>query len=240
MEHQRIVLGTDGQDGATQAAAWATRECELRDAELQVVHAPDCLAVETLIESTRGAALLVIGNNGADDVAESILGTIGHRVAVRAHCPVVVVPPVQLTTWHAERGQVILGLTNSRSGRLALRFAIAEARRRGTRTVAIVAGSGAGTDVFDELRDEIMALPSSADFWVERTDLEPGPAVLLAAGPNDLIVLGCHHSEDVWSARLGAVPTAVLAGAPCPVVLVGENASGDHPVASLNERSNHS
>lgn len=85
------------------------------------------------------------------------------------------------------------------------------------------------------MRDEIAALPASADFWVERTDLEPAAAVLLAAGPNDLIVLGCQHSDDVWSARLGAVPTAVLAGADCPVVLTGENAFGDYVNATRDE-----
>jgi nucleotide-binding universal stress UspA family protein len=51
---------------------------------------------------------------------------------------------------------------------------------------------------------------------------EPADALLAAARDAVLVVVGCHHSDDRWSTRLGPVPSAILHRSPCPVVVVGE------------------
>lgn len=53
---------------------------------------------------------------------------------------------------------------------------------------------------------------------VDRAAVESLP--LLAAGA-DLLVLGCHHADEHWPSRLGAISSALLHRSPCPVVVVG-------------------
>jgi nucleotide-binding universal stress UspA family protein len=52
-------------------------------------------------------------------------------------------------------------------------------------------------------------------------DADPSEALLIAARTAQLVVLGCHHSDDRWSTRLGPVAATVLHQSPCPVVVVG-------------------
>jgi nucleotide-binding universal stress UspA family protein len=90
---------------------------------------------------------------------------------------------------------VVVGVAEARAGQLALRAARAEAARRGAELVPV------------------------------HEDGEPAARLAAESHTADLLVLGCHHSDVPEGARLGAVPTAVLAQAACPVMLVGQLAA---------------
>lgn len=47
-------------------------------------------AAKVLVDASKGASLLVVGNTGTGRFDE-MLGSVSHRCAARAHCPVVVV-----------------------------------------------------------------------------------------------------------------------------------------------------
>lgn len=176
------------------------------------------LAADALIDLSRDADLLVVGTHGRGGIVSSILGSVSHRVAAHASCPVVVVPDMPGRGSDARSSRVVVGVSESVSGRLAADFAFDEARRRGATLVAVHAGDGSTQAGFAE---QARHYP---DVMVESViaDADPADALLAAAGTARLLVVGCHHSDDRWSTRLGPVPVAILHRAPCPVVVVGQ------------------
>ena len=235
----RIVVGVDGSVGARVALLWAVDECRVRNRTLLIVHAPDGAAAATpgesalraldeegerlltahaaaasarqpgvavttmlshdaasdiLVALSGDADLLVVGTHGRGGNLASILGSVSHRVAAHAHCPVAVVPErPALNGTLAPR--IVVGVSASVSGQAALEFAREEAVCRGATVVAVRAPGEPG---------------------------EPADALLAAARDAVLVVVGCHHSDDRWSTRLGPVPSAILHRSPCPVVVVGQ------------------
>ncbi|MDT4979566.1 MAG: hypothetical protein QOG07_1445 [Pseudonocardiales bacterium] len=236
MTTQRIIVGVDGSVGARTALEWAVDECRLRACTLLVVHArerdPNAggpvllgydaaaeslltehaaaasarrssvpvttllsggLPAETLIELSVDAELVVVGTRGSNGFTSTMLGSVSNRTAGHAHCPVAVVPQ-RLPALRVPDGErdVVVGVSGGRSGRLALEFARHEAQLRGARLQSVEAGT------------------------------DPVDALLRAAEGAQLLVLGCHHSDDQWGSRLGPVPTSILHRSPCPVVAVSE------------------
>lgn len=237
MNSQRIVVGIDGSPGASAALAWAVDECRVRACTLLVVHALDArdrqpkagepafggydefaeqlltghaaaasarrpgvpvttllspgLPADTLIDLSSDAEMVVVGTRGARDRAATILGSVSRRTAVHAHCPVAVVPQGSAKPGGSGSGQVVVGVSGGPAGRWALAFARAEAHLRG------------------------------AVLQTVRADDEPAEVLMSAAVDAQLLVIGCHHSDERWSTRLGPVPASVLHRSPCPVVVVG-------------------
>ena len=175
---------------------------------------------EALIDASNNASLLVLGSHGLAGLAESILGSTAHRVVTHSHCPVVVVPGA-LVTAHSPR-RIVTGLAPTRAGRLALRFALEQARLRGWAVTGVHAGIDPSSRDLHELKEAAAEQFPDVDFDVVLCDEEPAEAVLRVARDSSLIVLGCHHSSDKWSSRLGEVPSAVLHRATVPVALVGQ------------------
>ena len=250
MNNQRIIVGVDGSVGARTALEWAVDECRLRGCTLLVLHALGArdghlvagdpgvgaydafaeqlltghaaaasvrrpgvpvttllsrgLPADTLIDLSTNAEMVVVGTRGSNGFTSTMLGSVSHRTAVHAHCPVAVVPqrPSLPRTGHAPR--VVVGVTGGHAGRLALEFARHEAHVRG------------------------------AALQTVRADGEPAEALLRAAQDAQLLVVGCHHSDDRWSTRLGPVPTSILHRSPCPVVVVGA-AHGSYAHAGVRE-----
>ena len=233
----RVVVGVDGSVGARVALLWAVDECRVRGRTLLIVHAPDGAAAATpgepalrvldetgerllgahaaaasarqpgvavttmlshdpaadiLVALSRDADLLVVGTHGRGGNLTSILGSVSHRVAAHAHCPVAVIPEQPALNGH-RAARIVVGVSASASGKAALEFAVEEAVCRDATVVAVRAQGDTG---------------------------EPADALLAAAQNAVLVVVGCHHSDDRWSTRLGPVPSAILHRAPCPVVVV--------------------
>jgi nucleotide-binding universal stress UspA family protein len=51
-------------------------------------------AASVLLETAKGADLVVVGSRGLGGFAGLLLGSVSHHVAHHATCPVVIVPPV--------------------------------------------------------------------------------------------------------------------------------------------------
>ncbi|MEO6703039.1 MAG: universal stress protein [Jatrophihabitantaceae bacterium] len=195
-------------------------------------------AADTLVDLSASAALIVVGTRGSGGNLLSMTGSVSHRVAAHAHCPVAIVPDTATIGSGSSHGAIAVGVANSQAGRASLQFALAEASRRRARVLAVRAYgddslTSAELDAADpELRAqaESSLVASLAEYSVEFPDVEVQPlltrddpthAILRAAQQADLVVLGCHHSDDRWSTRLGPVPSSVLHRAGCPVIVVG-------------------
>ncbi|PZS34955.1 MAG: hypothetical protein DLM58_04875 [Pseudonocardiales bacterium] len=237
MTTARIIVGVDGSTGARTALEWAVDECRLRSCTLLVVYArqahPDAAGpvglgydevaerlltrhaaaasarqpgvavttllsggppASTLIDLSADAELVVVGTRGNSAFTSTMLGSISTRTAAHAHCAVAVVPQRLATRTDENERPVVVGVFAGHAGRLGFEFARDEARVRGARLRSVSA----------------------------EPDAEPAENLLRAAEAAQLLVLGCLHSEDRWSSRLGAVPTAILHRATCPVIVVSE------------------
>jgi nucleotide-binding universal stress UspA family protein len=178
-------------------------------------------AADALIEQSRDADLVVVGTRGRGGITMSLLGSVSYRVAAHAGCPVVVVPEQPTDTTDGDRQRIVVGVSSGPAGRAALEFAFEEARYRGATVHAVRAAEpDAATDLeadLAELRKQAGEIP------VETTMIhsELADVLIRASHRAQLVVVGCHHSEDRWSTRLGAVPAAIVHRTSCPVVVTG-------------------
>jgi nucleotide-binding universal stress UspA family protein len=191
-------------------------------------------AADALVVLSGDAELLVVGTHGLGGNLASILGSVSHRVAVHAHCPVAVVPEqLVLNGGGPPASRIVVGVSATVSGRAALEFALEEAVRRDATVVAVRAGDEPATVNRAALSRDLAPLLERYPRARVEPDLltaEPAEALLAAARDAVLVVVGCHHSDDRWSTRLGPVPSAILHRVPCPVVVVGQRR--DVPVAA--------
>lgn len=86
----------------------------------------DGRAEEALAERAVKAQLLVVGDKGRGEFAALLLGSVSRTLAVRAHCPIVVVGK----HLGADRGEVVAGITGEPGQDLVLAFAFEEAAVR--------------------------------------------------------------------------------------------------------------
>lgn len=198
--------------------------------------------VDALIALSGGAEMLVVGTRGQSGVTSTMLGSVSHRVAAGAHCPVAVVPERYPREGNMLPPRVVAGVSAAPAGRLALQIAFEEAQLRGATLVAVRAWGSPDASllldldapaaerwrarVSELLHSELAALANQYPRVTIEPRLmvaEPRDALLTAAEGAQLIVVGCHHSADRWSTRLGPVPSAILHRAPCPVIVVGES-----------------
>lgn len=173
-------------------------------------------AADILVALSGDAELLVVGTHGRGGNLASILGSVSHRVAAHAHCPVAVVPEQLTRKGGAVPSRIVVGVSAGVSGRAALEFALDEAVRRDATVVAVRAQHDPG-----DLAALIGRYPN-VRIETALVSGEPADALLAAARDAVLVVVGCHHSDDRWSTRLGPVPSAILHRAPCPVIVVGQ------------------
>lgn len=89
--------------------------------------------VAHLIDASTDAALLVLGSDYRGPESGPARGAHGIRIAAGAHCPVVVVPDIDLD----DRAGVVVGLDGSAISERALVFAAAEADRLGEQLIAV-------------------------------------------------------------------------------------------------------
>jgi nucleotide-binding universal stress UspA family protein len=196
-------------------------------------------AADALIDLSAGADMLVVGTRGDSGFTSTMLGSVSTRAAAHSHCPVAVVPEALALRPESLLLPIIVGASSSAAGRLAFEFALAEAQHRGARVMTVCAAQVQDPTGADQAagrgaprRQTLPALTPDLQQIHERypdvvieprfVRAEPSEALLSCAHHAQLLVVGCHHSDDHWSTRLGPVASAVLHRSPCPVVVVGE------------------
>jgi nucleotide-binding universal stress UspA family protein len=183
--------------------------------------------VDTLLDAAEKADLVVLGSRGPAGFALSELGSIAHRVAVHARCPVAIVPPASAYPRWLHPQRVVVGLADTRTGARAVDYAVTHARRTGSqlqlvRASGIASGGRAGAEKqLEVVRERIARHAPQLVVTTLASDRNPVDVLLKASREADLVVLGSRHTGDRWTARIGSVPAALLARAECPVVLVG-------------------
>jgi nucleotide-binding universal stress UspA family protein len=119
---------------------------------------------------------------------------------------------------------VVVGIDGSPGGRLALRFALEEARLRGL-PLRVVCAWQTPLSQYESLTlspDLDLRLNAEPGVPVEAAAVEGHPALVLAeyAKDADLLVVGSRGRGGFKALVLGSVSTAVVHHAPCPVVIV--------------------
>lgn len=134
------ATGAVGEDGVAELARRGAQslldECaaDARAAGVDVVTRVERgNPVAVLVEASRDAAMLVIGSDYHGREGGPARGARGIRTAAAAHCPVTVVPDVDVT----ERRGVLVGTDGSPVSENAVRFAAAEADRLGEPLTAV-------------------------------------------------------------------------------------------------------
>jgi nucleotide-binding universal stress UspA family protein len=196
---------------------------------------------DALVDLSIDADLVVVGSSGRGGNFDTLLGSVSHRVAVHAHCPVVLVPDAPILRTHVQTRRIVVGISSAVAGRLALEVAFEEAHRRDAVLTAVCAWPRPdgwlldGLDPVllgqwqqqagDRLELELEPVRARYPLVIVQPELVLGDAadaLVQAASAAELVVIGCHHSEDRWNTRLGPVPTEILHRIQCPVVVVGQ------------------
>lgn len=139
-----------------------------------------------------------------------------------------------------DRGVVVVGVDGSAGADEALRWALAEAGRRGAAVRAVIAvrppehysfedyvlpdpedgRSAARADVRRRIEELRAQTGSAAEAEAVAVTGSPVATLLEEAGDADLLVIG-HRGRGPWrSALLGSVALSVVLHAPCPVTVV--------------------
>lgn len=184
--------------------------------------------VSRVIDATTDAALLVIGSDYRGPDSGPARGAHGIRIAAGAHCPVVIVPDLDVTG----RSGVVAGVDGSEVSEDAIAFAAAEADRLGepltlvtvwTPIVTLHNPEGLYPDDYLEnmqaLSEEALSL-SGAGLRQDYPDLEirrhvergyPSAVINRLAADARLAVLGTHGRGAIARFLLGSISEEVLA-----------------------------
>ncbi|MCU7729451.1 universal stress protein [Actinoplanes sp. KI2] len=237
---------TPGLTGSAQRMSWEQAEHHLAEAtRIADKCAPDVTttaemitgpAAPVLLDESRGAALLVLGDRGLGGLTELLIGSVACHTTTHAHCPVIVVRGDSRLD-----GPVVAGVDGSATSALALDFAAEEAALRGTDLVTVHAwGGGDSTDLNADL-------PMTYEFWSgeeeEKRVLAEAVAGLAERHPDlrirqqarrgsarrmltgwsrtaQLVVVGNRGHGGFTGLLLGSVSQYLIHHAGCPVAVV--------------------
>jgi nucleotide-binding universal stress UspA family protein len=186
---------------------------------------------DMLVAESESADLLVVGYHRDHPVRSIIAGAMPERLAARVRCPTIVVPH----DWEPHGGDVVLGLSDDRAAEAAAEFAARECDRDHCGMVVVYAWSarnrardGTAEDVVrtqhrELLNDRVRALRRRHPDLSVRAELADAPiprALVAAADPARLIVLGTRHRGPLSRLMLGSVLLDLLPHARCAIGIV--------------------
>jgi nucleotide-binding universal stress UspA family protein len=194
-------------------------------AEPLVERLPVCeLPAKALLHAAEGADLLVLGARGVGGFRGLLLGSVSQQCLHHATVPTVVVRS------EAPGQGIVVGIDGSRGSRVALRWAVDEARRRATNLTVVHAYAVApfGLAPYSMTTTDSSIVAKAA----EELDLE-GLSVMRmtsaggAAGSlidlsesAELVVVGAQGTGLLERMLLGSVATQVVHHASCPVAVI--------------------
>jgi nucleotide-binding universal stress UspA family protein len=191
-------------------------------------------ATRALLETAKGADLLVVGSRGRGGFSGLLLGSVSNQCVHHAPCPVAVVREMVDSS---QRARIVVGVDGSTCGHEALTWAIAEATARQQPLVAVAAWSwldqpGEFDSDFGEKDVKAMAEAAVAKALDEVTgggdvDVEirpvndlPARALIEASSEASLLVVGSRGLGGFRGLLLGSVSNNTVHHAHCPVVVV--------------------
>lgn len=195
--------------------------------------------VALLVRASHGAAVVAIGRAALRGAPDGRPGRVVEGLALRAHCPVVVVG--QPDAAHGGPGRpVVVGVDGSRGGLRALDFAAASAAAMRAPLHIVCAWSPGATASVDSTPDErnlvdrhaareaVAAAAARVRARYPHLRVVPGvgggrpPSVLARYGRGaGLLVVGHRGLGAANSIAFGSVSRALMRSAPCPVAIVG-------------------
>jgi nucleotide-binding universal stress UspA family protein len=193
-------------------------------------------AAEVLIDQSRSAALVVVGDRGLGGFTGLLVGSVAVQLAAHAACPVLVARGRPNPT-----GDVLVGVDGSPAAEPAIGAAFEEATLRGARLTALHIWShprstGPGDmlplvyDVAEIEAGEARVLAEALAGWRDkypdlpvRRELRRAyirPALIDETARSQLIVVGSRGRGGFTGLLLGSVSQAMLHHAHCPVMVV--------------------
>lgn len=189
-----------------------------------------------ILRAAESARMVVVGSRGRGGFASLLLGSVGHRVAAHATCPVVVVRG----RTDAADGPVIVGADGSAAGTHAVDLAFAAAAARGAELIAIRAfsppvppwGADIAPLVYDPAELEATERQALAELLAPWRDKYPhvpveelvtrhnAARVLVGVSHTAQLVVAGNRGSGVFSRTvLGSVTAQLLHDADCPVLI---------------------
>jgi nucleotide-binding universal stress UspA family protein len=194
-------------------------------------------AAQVLIEQSREAAVVVLGDRGHGWFAGLLLGSVAVQVAMHAAGPVVVARGHQRI-----EGPIVVGVDGSPTCAPAIAFAAEQAVLRHTHLVAVHAWTQPAAPAVPAdlpplaydvehlaaqqarvLAESVAWLPAShPDLAVEQTLVggRPAPVLIAQSHQAQMVVVGARGHGGFAGLLLGAVSHALLHHADCPVAVV--------------------
>lgn len=196
----------------------------------------DGAATPVLVEASRRAALLVLGDRGLGSISGLIVGSVAVHATAHAHCPVLVVRGAVTPS-----GPIVVGVDGSEASELAVAFGYEEAARRGAPLNAVIVwnesdpagahqwrSAESAAELFES--EARRTLSESLAGWREKfpeVEVRPEavrghPRQILVERSNtaQLVVAGARGRDTFKGLLLGSVSQSLVYHSGCPVAVV--------------------
>ncbi|MCV7279962.1 universal stress protein [Mycolicibacterium flavescens] len=196
----------------------------------------DAPVVESLVDRSATADMIVVGRRGLGRVGRRLLGSVSSALVRQARCPVAVIHDEDPLMDRPATAPVVVGVDGSAVSEAATGIAFDEADRRGVDLVAVHAWSDFSADELHEgswpdlQRQAMQLLVERLAPWAERHPSltvrrvvvmdRPARELLRQSESAQLTVVGSHGRGGLAGMLLGSVSAAVVESARMPVLVV--------------------
>jgi nucleotide-binding universal stress UspA family protein len=186
-----------------------------------------------LVDESRHAPLVVVGDRGLGRLAELVAGAVGVHLAAHASCPVLVVRGDP-----ARAGDVLVGVDHPAADDPAVEFAFQEAALHGAAITVLHASTAADPPDPDAANGQTRLITAALAGWREKyPDVavhlsvvhdDPRDALIEASRRAQLAVVGAGDRGELAGLLFGSISRALLSHAECPLVIVRHSIAAEH------------